>query len=54
MVVDVVGVGGGGGVPVVADDNHGHDGAGAADGPQGAVHLAPQYSPHPVPLHRGS
>ena len=36
--------------PVVADDDHAEDGAGARDGAHEPIDIAPQLAPHPVAL----
>ena len=40
-------------VPVIADGDHGEDGADPRDGPRGSVQLAAQAAPHPEPLAEG-
>ena len=38
-------------IPVIANDNHAEDRAGAADSSKEAIDVAPELAPHPVALH---
>ena len=41
----------GGDIPIIANDNHAEDGAGAGDRPGEGIDVAPELAPHPVALH---